>query len=110
MCRLTRDWTGGQICLKGCDVSKAPKAQDAGKAENLAFEEALKRLEAIVEAMETEELPLEMLLARYEEGVRMAKACKTKLAEAELKIEKLEKNSAGEPVLRPIPADLAEES
>lgn len=106
---LTTDWTSAQFCINDLGVSKASKAPDAGKTDNLAFEEALKRLEAIVEAMETEELPLETLLARYEEGVRMVRSCQSKLAEAEVKIQKLEKNSAGEPVLKPLPADLAEE-
>ena len=60
------------------------------------FEEALKKLEGIVEAMESEELPLEELLAKYEEGTQLAKVCQKKLAEAELKIQQLEKTSAGE--------------
>lgn len=62
---------------------------------NLAFEEALKRLEAIVEAMESEDLPLESLLSKYEEGTLLAKICQDKLAEAELKIQRLEKTAAG---------------
>jgi len=89
-------------------MSKAVKAPDAAKAENLPFEEALKRLETIVEAMEAEDLPLETLLARYEEGTRLAKVCQAKLADAELKIQKLEKNSAGELVLKPLSPDLSE--
>jgi exodeoxyribonuclease VII small subunit len=90
-------------------MSKAAKAPDAAKADSPPFEEALKRLEAIVETMESEDLPLETLLARYEEGTRLAKACSARLAEAELKIQKLEKNSAGEPVLKPLSPDLSEE-
>jgi exodeoxyribonuclease VII small subunit len=89
-------------------MSKAVKALDTAKAENVPFEEALKRLEAIVEAMEAEDLPLETLLSRYEEGTRLAKVCQAKLADAELKIQKLEKNSAGEPVLKPLSPDLSE--
>ncbi len=89
-------------------MSKAVKVPDAAKAENLSFEESLKRLEAIVEAMEAEDLPLEGLLTRYEEGTRLAKVCQEKLADAELKIQKLEKNSAGEPVLKPLSPDLSE--
>ena len=46
--------------------------------------------------MESDELPLETLLARFEEGARLAKICQTKLAEAELKIQQLEKTSSGE--------------
>lgn len=90
-------------------MSKAVRAPDSSKAENLPFEEALKRLEAIVEAMESEDLPLETLLARYEEGTRLAKVCQAKLADAELKIQKLEKNSAGEMALKPLSPDLSEE-
>ena len=90
-------------------MSKAPKVADAAKLDNLPFEEALKRLQGIVEALESEDLPLETLLARYEEGTRLAKACQSRLADAELKIQKLEKNGAGEMVLKPAPADLSEE-
>jgi len=63
-------------------MSKAVKVPDASKLEALPFEEALKRLEATVEAMESGDLPLENLLARFEEGTRLAKACQAKLAEA----------------------------
>ena len=68
----------------------------------LPFEDALKRLESIVEAMESEELPLESLLAKYEEGTRLAKVCQDKLAEAELKIQQLEKTAAGELKVKPL--------
>ena len=69
---------------------------------NLPFEEALKKLEGIVEAMESDELPLETLLARYEEGSTLVKICSEKLAEAELKIQQLEKNASGEMKLKPL--------
>ncbi len=70
--------------------------------EALPFEEALKKLESIVESMESGELPLETLLARFEEGIRLVKSCQTRLEEAELKIEKLEKTASGEMVLKPL--------
>ncbi len=72
---------------------------------SLPFEEALKKLEGVVEAMESGDLPLETLLAKYEEGARLVKACQEKLAEAELKIQQLEKNAAGEMKLRPFEAE-----
>jgi exodeoxyribonuclease VII small subunit len=90
-------------------MSKAVKAAEAQKTENVPFEEALQRLETIVETMESEELPLETLLARFEEGTSLAKLCQAKLADAELKIQKLEKNSAGQAVLKPLSPDLADE-
>ena len=72
------------------------------KTGNMPFEEALKKLETIVEAMESEDLPLESLLAKYEEGTRLAKACQHKLGEAELKIQQLEQGPGGEMKLKPL--------
>jgi exodeoxyribonuclease VII small subunit len=72
------------------------------KAGNLPFEEALKKLESIVEAMESEELPLETLLTKYEEGTQLARMCQEKLAEAEVKIQQLEKLASGELKLKPM--------
>ena len=66
------------------------------------FEEALQNLEQIVSVMEAGDLPLEGLLARFEEGTRLVKICQAQLEEAELKIQKLEKNAAGETVLQPL--------
>jgi exodeoxyribonuclease VII small subunit len=86
-------------------MSKTARA-DAARG-GLPFEEALKKLEGVVEAMESGDLPLETLLAKYEEGARLVKICQEKLAEAELKIQQLEKNEAGEIKLKPV--DLAEE-
>ena len=86
-------------------MPNAPKhasPSHAAKAGNLPFEDALEKLENIVEAMELEDLPLENLLAKYEEGTRLAKLCQDKLAEAELKIQQLEKNTAGELELKPV--------
>jgi len=66
------------------------------------FEEALKKLESIVEEMETEDLPLEGLMAKYEEGTRLARVCQEKLAAAEIRIQQLEKNATGEMKLKPL--------
>jgi len=106
---FTPCWTERRFSLNFTEMSKAAKAPETAKAENLPFEEALKRLETIVEAMESEDLPLETLLTRFEEGTRLAKACQAKLADAELKVQKLEKNSAGEAALKPLSPDLSEE-
>ena len=74
----------------------------------LSFEDALKKLEAVVEAMESEDLPLESLLAKYEEGTRLTKICQDKLADAEVKIKQLEKNAAGELKLKPMSPEVSE--
>jgi exodeoxyribonuclease VII small subunit len=83
-------------------MSKPTRAAEAARTDSLTFEDALKRLETIVDAMESDELPLEALLARYEEGMKLSRVCQTKIAEAELKIQQLEKNAAGELKLKPI--------
>jgi exodeoxyribonuclease VII small subunit len=59
------------------------------------FEEALQKLEAIVAKMEEGELPLEEALKAFEEGVRLAKFCTSKLDEAERKVEKLIRDHGG---------------
>ena len=85
-------------------MSKTTKttAAQTTASKDLPFEDALKKLESIVEQMESDELPLETLLARFEEGTRLAKICHTKLAEAELKIQQLEKNASGELQLKSV--------
>ncbi|HHY85564.1 MAG TPA: exodeoxyribonuclease VII small subunit [Verrucomicrobia bacterium] len=82
-------------------MSKSARPEDAAKNGNVPFEEALKKLETIVESMESEDLPLETLLARYEEGTKLARICQAKLAEADLKIQQLEKTASGELRLKP---------
>lgn len=86
------------------NVSRNAGQNNPTKADTLPFEDALKKLEAIVESMESEDLPLESLLGKYEQGMRMAKVCQDKLAEAELKIQQLEKGAAGELKLKPLAA------
>ncbi len=67
------------------------EAKDA----QLSFETALEKLETIVESMESGEVPLADLLAKFEEGTRLLKVCETRLKDAELKIEQLKKQKDG---------------
>jgi exodeoxyribonuclease VII small subunit len=87
-------------------MSKPAKAGDAAKG-SVPFEEALQKLESVVETMEADDLPLETLLAKYEEGARLVKVCQEKLAEAESKIQQLEKSAAGEIRLKPFTTEAA---
>ena len=61
----------------------------------LTFEAALGRLESIVESMESGEVPLAELLAKFEEGTQLLKVCEARLKDAELKIEQLKKQKDG---------------
>ena len=86
-------------------MSKAVKGAgpNSPATPELPFEEALNKLESIVESMEAGDLPLEALLQRFEEGTTLAQTCQAKLAEAELKIQRLEKAASGAMVLKPMP-------
>jgi exodeoxyribonuclease VII small subunit len=69
---------------------------DSGAAPE-KFEDLLGRLEQIVSDMENAEMPLEKLLAGYEEGMRLVKACGDRLADAEQKVEILSRAAPTEP-------------
>jgi len=66
----------------------APKA-GAETAEETTFEQALERLEAIVDRLEQGDLPLEEALAVFEEGVVLTRRCAGELDTAERRIEEL---------------------
>ncbi len=69
--------------------------------EKLDFEQALAELEKIVKELESGNLPLERSLILFERGVRLARSCKEKLNEAEVKINKLIKERDGELIEEP---------
>ncbi len=60
-----------------------------------SIEQALKRLEEIVQTLESEEVELEKSLKLFEEGVRLADEIKKKLTESELKVKKVIKEAEG---------------
>ncbi|MEO0508730.1 MAG: exodeoxyribonuclease VII small subunit [Verrucomicrobiota bacterium] len=53
------------------------------------FEESVERLEELIEAMESGDIPLADLVAKFEEGSKLLKSCQKQLKESEIKIEKL---------------------
>ena len=61
----------------------------------ISFETAMDRLEKIVGEMESSKLPLEELLVRYEEGIRLVGVCNQRLAGAESRIETLSRPPTG---------------
>jgi exodeoxyribonuclease VII small subunit len=62
----------------------------AKKNEALTFEEALSKLEAIVQEIEEGRVGLEESIRKYEEGMAMVKHCRAVLSAAEEKIQKLQ--------------------
>ena len=75
---------------------------------DLTFEQALKRLEEIVEALEMDDLELEKSVQFYEEGVSMYRHCTQQLQRAEKRIDVLQANDDG--TLTPEPFAIQEES
>jgi len=59
------------------------------------FEDALKKLEKIVEKLEHGNLPLEEAMEAFTEGVQLVKYCNQKLDEAENKVQMLLKDEQG---------------
>lgn len=54
------------------------------------YEEAMIRLESIIAAMQSDELPLDESLATYKEGNELIKFCQEKLANVEQQLKILE--------------------
>jgi exodeoxyribonuclease VII small subunit len=74
---------------------KDDAAAPAALPDPLGFEEALERLEAIVDGLEGGELALEDALARFEEGVGLTRALGEQLTRAERRVEQLVREGGG---------------
>jgi exodeoxyribonuclease VII small subunit len=92
-------------------AKKGPGRAAAGPAESgesaPSFEDALERLETIVEELESGSLTLEESIARYEEGMKLSKRLTSTLDEAEKRIERLI-DSGGEAAPATEPMELEE--
>lgn len=64
------------------------------KKKELDFEEALKKLETLVQQLEQGDIPLEESIKAFEEGKNLIKFCMQLLDKAEGRINKLEESSA----------------
>lgn len=70
--------------------------------DDVCFEEALGKLEIIVNTLESGELPLEEALAKFEEGIAFSRYCMQRLQEIEAKIDFLVSDEHGQPFCRPV--------
>ena len=59
-----------------------------------SFEDSLKKLESIVEKMESGDLKLEDSLKLFEEGMKLTKECNVRLNEIEKKVKLLLKSAS----------------
>lgn len=63
----------------------------SSEQQQFSFEEGLKKLEGIVERLESGDLSLEQSLKLFEEGMDLSQGCRTMLEAAETKVEILVK-------------------
>lgn len=79
------------------DAKKPAKAKTE-KPEQLAFEEAMSRLEAVTKRLEGGEGTLEEMIALYEQGMSLVQVCNDRLDAYEAKITKLSEQDGEEPL------------
>jgi exodeoxyribonuclease VII small subunit len=75
-------------------VTKHPMAEDVTA---LSFEDALKRLEAIVQRLESGDASLDESITLYTEGDALKMQCERRLKDAQARIEKISLGSDGAP-------------
>ena len=63
------------------------------------LEKALSDLEALVEELESGDLPLDKAMLKFEEGIKLTRGCQNALKEAEQKVEVLLKSPGSEETL-----------
>ena len=73
------------------------------------FEKSLAELEALVERLESGELPLEEALKAFERGVSLTRECQSALEAAQARVEMLTRRAGGEAQLEPFEDDESDE-
>jgi exodeoxyribonuclease VII small subunit len=82
-------------------TAETTKSTTGPRAGAPSFEDSIRRLSEIVEALEGGELPLEESLALFEEGVKLARTSQATLDAAEKRVEELlSVDEEGNPVVR----------
>jgi exodeoxyribonuclease VII small subunit len=76
------------------------------ETETLSFEDALKRLEAIVQQLERGDVPLDRSIDLYAEGDKLRAQCQKRLEDAQARIDQIVASTSGEATAtKPFPAD-----
>lgn len=78
-----------------------------------SYEQAMERLEEIVSEMESDRMPLDLMVSSYEEGMRLLQVCRQRIENARMRIESIQLNPDGKADLSPFDAaksgEMAEE-
>ena len=69
------------------------------------FENAMKRLEAIVQDLESGDLTLDQAMKRFQEGVKLSRLCSQRLDETEKRVSVLMKDEEGKVRAEPFSPD-----
>ncbi|HGY10877.1 MAG TPA: exodeoxyribonuclease VII small subunit [Desulfobacterales bacterium] len=69
------------------------------------FEQSMKKLEQIVQELESGDLPLEEAMLKFEEGIKLSRLCSGKLDETEKKITLLLQDQKGNVSEKPFESD-----
>jgi exodeoxyribonuclease VII small subunit len=64
------------------------------------LEKSLADLEALVEELESGDLPLDKAMKKFEQGIKLTRGCQAALKDAEQKVEILLKSAGGEESLQ----------
>ena len=77
-----------------------------------SFEQAMERLDEIVARMEVEKLPLEEMVASYEEGMQLLQSCRQRIEAARRRVELINAGNGETASLTPLDpeATVAEEA
>jgi len=87
-------------------VTSGAMADTGDGIAELSFEDALKRLEAIVQQLESGDVPLEKSIALYGEGDKLRAQCEARLKAAQARIDQIQLGGDGAPAaLRPFDAE-----
>lgn len=79
-------------------MAKKTKQNDASheQSEELGFEEAVEKLEQIIDAIESGEVGLERSIREYERGMQLIRRCRSILDHAEQRVRELSEEDGDE--------------
>ena len=96
---LTLLYSGGSV------ATPSVKGRLMSTKQAIDLEKALSDLEALVEELESGDLPLEKAMKKFEDGIKLTRNCQTALKDAEQKVEILLKSAGGDEALEDFDVD-----
>ena len=75
------------------------------ETKSVNLEKSLADLEALVEELESGDLPLDKAMKKFEQGIKLTRSCQAALKDAEQKVEVLLKSAGGEESLQNFETD-----